>query len=241
MMTNEKSFKIKKESVNIEILSNNTFNIKNYIHISDNSNNNYLYSLNSNRYYEINYNPFITFSEKSMSHTDDERPEITLVGNLSSDNIIYGYSNDDENLPLIFISFPKNNIAYCEIYEMINHISCKLIEDIQFICIYNKDKSKDKLYIHFMSYNIDSDKSLIHSYNNPNNFNNLSNSYVSSFNLYDTEENDIKLLYMQNEQNIQCKFFQAIITNRSSIILGDDNLIFEISDSFSEKIVILLN
>ena len=56
VITQEKSLKINKESGNIESTSNNTFNLLAYIYIVDESNNKYLYSLDSKIYYLINNN-----------------------------------------------------------------------------------------------------------------------------------------------------------------------------------------
>ena len=181
------------------------------------------------------YNPSITYSENIMPNTNTGPSDMVIAGSLSSGNIIYGYSNNDEN-SYIFITFPQNKFTYDERYDIINQMSCKLIEENQnFICIVNKSSERYKLYIYFYDYNITNDDSLdFHGYTKSDNFY-QSDSIISSFNLYDIEENDIKLLCLQNEQNIQCKFFKAIITTHDIEILGDNKLVFSQSNSLSDN------
>ena len=235
IITKEKSLKIEKISGVIVEQSINLFNVYDFIHIVDNSNNNYLYKPNSNKYYQIIYNPFITYSDNKISNANTCPNDMVIAGSLSSGNIIYGYSNEVEN-SYIFITFPQNKLAFSQRYDIVNKMSCKLIgENKNFICIVNKNNDRYKLYIDFYEYIINNDDSLnIHSYIKSDNCY-QSNSIISSFNLYDIEENEIKLLCLQNEQNIQCKFFKAIITTHDIEILGDNKLVFSQSNSLSDN------
>ena len=134
VITQEKSLKINKESGNIESTSNNTFNLLAYIYIVDESNNKYLYSLDSKIYYLINYNQFVSYSQNILPQVNDYPDDIIKVGSLSSqNNIIYGYSNNERSL--IFLTFPQNYAYNLRIDYVINQLSCKLIENQVFICI----------------------------------------------------------------------------------------------------------
>ena len=55
VLTTNKDFKIKKESGDIETISNNTFNISDYKYLEDKAYNNYLYKHTNNEYYNRNY------------------------------------------------------------------------------------------------------------------------------------------------------------------------------------------
>ena len=117
VITKEKSLKIEKISGVIVEQSSNSFNVYDFIHIVDNSNNNYLYKPNSNKYYHIIYNPSITYSENTLSNANTGPSDMVIAGSLSSGNIIYGYSNEDEN-SIIFIKFPQNKFTYDERYDI---------------------------------------------------------------------------------------------------------------------------
>ena len=134
VITQEKSLKINKESGDIEIIYNNTFNTIGFIYIVDISNNKYLYSLDSNIYYLINFNPFISYSENILPNVNSNPKGIMLVGSLSPNNIIYGYIDNSDSL--YFFTFPQNYITSVSIDNVIQQLSCKLIKnDDYFICI----------------------------------------------------------------------------------------------------------
>ena len=59
---------------------------------------------------------------------------------------------------------------------------------------------------------------------------------ISTFGLYDTDKNEIKILCNKpkNQQNIYCNFFKTTKNSLSSDILGDNNIIFT-SNIFNEK------
>ena len=168
-----------------------------------------------------------------MSNTNIDWDSITIFGILSPDNIIYGYSNIGNYL--IFSTFPDNNFNKISVTESINHMSCKLIENENFVCAVTKDNDKNKLYINYLKYYTDLANNFgVNLNSNENNY--YQNSYmIESFYLYNTEDNYIKLLCFQNSQNVECKFFQAIITTQSNLILGEDIILFEGVNDFNEK------
>ena len=134
VITQEKSLAINKESGDIEIIQNNNFNTIDFIYIVDKSNNKYLYSLDSNIYFLINFNPFISYSENILPNMDNYPEDIIIVGSLSPNNIIYGYSDNSNSL--YFLTFPQNYITSVSIDDVIVQLSCKLIENNDyFICI----------------------------------------------------------------------------------------------------------
>jgi len=86
VITEGTSFKINKESGNLENISDNQFT--NYLCAFDNSNNNYLCLISERKYYHIKYNPFISYEEiidnnslhKSYSST------MKIFGSVAKDN-----------------------------------------------------------------------------------------------------------------------------------------------------------
>ena len=231
-----KSMKIEKESGNILEMSENEFNMLNYLYIVDNSNNNYLCSLNSNEYYKIIYDPIILY-DKFLIDSNIGGFDIVRVGSLSENNnlIIYGYSNEDNSL--VFISHPKYNIkSFEDSYNVITDLSCKLIENGDFICILINDKTMDNLIIYKWNYTIVSEEEeyFNFSYDIIQNHYFITSSRFDSLAMFNTQSNDIKLLCLQEAFKIQCKFFKI---NSDCILdlLGDNNILFSPSDYISEK------
>ena len=59
---------------------------------------------------------------------------------------------------------------------------------------------------------------------------------ISSLGLYDTDINNIKLLYRQKNKEINCNFINIAINERISIELIDgENIVFTASNDFTEK------
>ena len=109
-----KSLKIHKESGNTSDISDNEFTSSNYIHLFDNSNNNYIY--NSNKYFEIKYNPFFSFEEitvNSKSQISSVLTAMTIVGSIAQNNefIVYGYCDDQ-------IHFSSKSREYRASYDL---------------------------------------------------------------------------------------------------------------------------
>ena len=68
-----------------------------------------------------------------------------------------------------------------------------------------------------------------------NSTNPLSYNSISSFGLYDTNKNDIKLLCKQTEQNINCFFFEIELKTNKLNPLNNDFSISTSSNNFTEK------
>lgn len=233
IITEGKSLQIDKDTGEIIDIKNNTFIISEYVYILDKSYTNYLYNMNSNNYYEIIYNPFISYQEIAQSNSDFDYPNMIKIGVLQDNNfIIYGYNYNF----LIFLDISHRYSATVQIYYSIKQLTCKLIENEIFICAMIKNGEENKIYIETFKY-INSQGSLkVNMFNNYYNYY-QSNSNIYSFSLYDTDMYDLKLLCLKNEQNIQCKFFEIAITDTHSSfqILGDENLVFEIYNDITEK------
>ena len=233
IITEGKSLQIDKDTGEIIDIKNNTFIISEYVYILDKSYTNYLYNMNSNNYYEIIYNPFISYQEIAQPNSDFDYPNMIKIGVLQDNNfIIYGYNYNF----LIFLDISHRYSATVQIYYSIKQLTCKLIENEIFICAMIKNGEENKIYIETFKY-INSQGSLeVNMFNNYYNYY-QSNSNIYSFSLYDTDMYDLKLLCLKNEQNMQCKFFEIAITDTHSSfqILGDENLVFEIYNDITEK------
>ena len=152
------------------------------------------------------------------------------IGGISQDNefIIYGYSSNK-------LIFSKNfgNCTEVEINNINQQLSCKFIEGETFICAMIINFALD---ISLFKYHIDillsSDNSLT-KYNNPNY---LTYDSISSFGLYDTDNNYIKLLCQKNNQSIYCNFLEIIMNDQYSFVIkSNDNLVFTTANGFTEK------
>ena len=131
VITKAMSLKIDKESGNIENKTINSFSAFNYIYIFDNSNNNYMKY--SDDYFEIKYNPFISFENiKFAPKLIDSDKSVKIIGCIPRDNefIIYGYINNY----LLFSSQSRGNFVNQMIYNINDKLSCKFIDDDIYIC-----------------------------------------------------------------------------------------------------------
>ena len=219
-ITAGKSLKIDKESGKIENITINSFTNLNYIYIVDNSYNNYIYY--SNKYYLIIFEPFISYKEIEIYSEliSEEQNQIKILGSIAKDNdfIFYGKEIKDS-----FLFFSSKTRYYCfsqEIKIINDQISCKFIENENYICamiIYPDNSKQDSLTLNIQY--------------------ELSNNIVS-FSLYDTGETNIKLLCEVEAQNtnITCKFFK-INDSEGFAYLGDSNIVFQVTNNknFNEK------
>ena len=231
VITKGKSLKINKESGNIEKTNDNILTSYIYIYIFDNSNNNYIYY--SNEYYTITYKPTILFSKitvesksKSMFHE-----EIKIIGSIpkSNDFIIYGYTTNN----LLFSGKSREYRSVQPIFGINDNLSCKFIEGEYYICAMI---ISDNLYLNCFKYNIKILDSYLDSLTLGSIPPVLRYNDISTFGLYDTDKNEIKILCNKpkNQQNIYCNFFKTTKNPLSSDILGDNNIIFT-SNIFNEK------
>ena len=239
VITSNKSFKLKKNSGDIKIINNNIFNIFDYNYFSDNEYNNYLYkyinSENSNKlnfeYYKIIYNSGISknninFGIKTCSFN------MKPVGSIEKDYelFIYGYSSDR----LLFIRKSDNDCVNSIRSIIDGKLSCKLINEENFVCamIINSKLQVDCFKYYIISF-------LPKIYVLTPYFNSLSYNSISSFGLYDTDDNYIKLLCEKSSQTIYCEFFKIklsppILQNDFNS-LGNEKLIFTEPNNFEEK------
>ena len=143
-----------------------------------------------------------------------------------NDIIIYGYLDNYIYL-LTNFNFTKN----LEIIKKIEGLSCKIIEDKNSICAIISESNLE-IYCLIKPSDFSSNELILY-----NNANNLIYDSISSFGLYDTDINNIKLLCRQIDQNIKCNFFKIFINEESSRyeLIGDENIIFTTSNNFTEK------
>ena len=226
-----KNLQIEKESGKIINTMNNVIYSSDFIHIFDNNNNNYLYY--SNKYYLITY-PTIAFEEFAVnSRLKSGNYQLINVGSIPQNDgfIIYGYYTNH----LFFLSNSQEYISSIEINDISDKISCKFISGEDYICAMIIDA---KLQILCFKYHInqnDSSQDYLALYENKETYNS-----ISSFGLYDTNENSKKLLCQQNNQNIQCEFFEVkIINNEANFfalsLSSIQNIFFTTSNDFTEK------
>ena len=194
LITIGKNLKIEKDSGNIEDnTENNILTEDDYIFIADYLYNNYIYF--SNRFYHIIYNPFISY-ENIRINDKQEYMHYKIVGlisiNNNSDFITYGYYND-------YVMFSTNFKYYSNLYtsNLMNYkLICKYIKDEIFVCGIIFDSKFNlyclKNYIYPIEPN-DSSKNFLSVFGN-NYIYNIS----SSFGLYDTDKNNIKIFCIQN-------------------------------------------
>ena len=135
VITKGKDFKIDKISGDIYNISENILDSQNYIYIFDNSNNNYIFY--SNKYYEIIYNPFISYKEiiissKPQDGNGNGGNNMHNVGSIAKDNdfIIYGYDNNN----LFFSSKSREFRAQQYITNINEKLSCKFAGGEIYVC-----------------------------------------------------------------------------------------------------------
>ena len=231
VITIGKSLKINKESGKIEDTKKNYAVEEDYIFISDNSFNNYVYY--SQKYYKIKYNPSISYNEINKDIPYDQNSKIKgAISKYNSDEIIiYGYYNDK------FLVFFTNKDNYSFRYiENINDYKfiCKFVVGEEYICGTIKEEILEMNYLiyHHIDPNDPSQNQLAFHQSDDS----IKSEDIKSFGLYDVDENGIKLVCKQNNENIKCKFFRINrYTKITYTLLGDDNLVFLPSNKFIDK------
>ena len=169
---------------------------------------------------------FETIEINSMFENFINRTFVDSIVTNGNDIIIYGYL-DNYIYFLTNFNFTKN----LEIINEIEGLSCKIIEDKNFICAIISESNLE-IYCLIKPSDFSSNELILY-----NNANNLIYDSISSFGLYDTDINNIKLLCRQIDQNIKCSFFKIFINEESSRyeLIGDENIIFTTSNNFTEK------
>ena len=238
VITKGKDFKIDKISGDIYNISENILDSQNYIYIFDNSNNNYIFY--SNKYYEIIYNPFISYKEiiissKPQDGNGNGGNNMHNVGSIAKDNdfIIYGYDNNN----LFFSSKSREFRAQQHITNINEKLSCKFAGGEIYVCfmiINNNLNIRCLTYQIFQNSNQDSltldDNTQSWAYNS-----------ISSFGIFDIDKNKIntKLFCRKkiDQYTINCKFWQVYWENErcKSNTLGNGDMILSTSGDFTEK------
>ena len=228
-----KSFKIKKESGIKKSTSSNFFTLAYHLYIFDNSNNNYVYSYNSGKYWHIKYNPFISYEQITINA---EQVTFNKIGSIAQDNgfIIYGYTTNY----LIFLNKSRYHSVSTQINNINDNLSCKFINGNNFICVMIIN---NKININCLKYQLNEthmDSLSPYDYASSN-INYYFNYATSAFGFYDTGKDDVKFLCIKIEQSVLCKFLNIKIEieeNKYYLnLLGDGNLVFAISYNFKEK------
>ena len=230
-----KDLKIEKNSGNIIAQKENQAVDDTIIFVADNLYNNFVY--NSKRLYSIVYEPFISYKPNTIDEKDEYNNSQVVgfisINNSQNDKIGYGYYKND------YLIFTTNLKFYGKLYipNIKNYkVICKFIEGEIYICgVINE--SQFELY--FLKYHINPSAPKDTSKNSLDIIKNYTFDRFSSFGLYDTYINNIKLFCSQKSQNITCKFIQITINEANSIcnyrILGEDNLVFTSSNNFTEN------
>ena len=135
LITSSNILKIEKGSGNIANQYDNKPNLSNFIYISDNSCNNYIYA--SKNYFYINYYPSVSFQQveinfgSKISNPNSFTMVDSITNNNDNDFIIYGYKS---KYLIICIKSLSYCFSYSEDVDLNNKISCKFINGTVFIC-----------------------------------------------------------------------------------------------------------
>ena len=131
IITQGKYLKINKESGNIENITSYTTISSSYFYIIDNEYNNYKYF--QNKYYKIKYNEFISYEMiNGFSQIMFDSKVISAIGGISNNNELISYGFYDNYL--LFSSYSRYNQASIKIEGIDEKLSCKFIEDENYIC-----------------------------------------------------------------------------------------------------------
>ena len=247
VITKGNCLKINKESGRKDDIKENIYNQSNYyFYFEDNSYNNYLFY--SDKYYQIIYNPFISYKEITVNSKaqGSTSSKMINVGSIAKDNdfVFYGY---DENNAKILLFSSKNQYyrAHFNRNNENNNLSCKFVENQIYICAININAD---LFIYCFKYHIDKSSSQDDSlkpYRNAGS-NSLIYSSISGFGLYDiTSNNDIKLLCRENDYIIKCRYLKITIHNEQGgsymyDFLGNEFLSISTSKDPRKKLLLFL-
>ena len=229
VITKGKCLKIQKESgYIIDTKDKDVFTSSDYVYFTDNSNNNYLYF--NHKYYNITYNPFISFKQILVNSKPSGAPGMKRIGGIAQNNyfLVYGYSNDN-NKYLLFSNIHQNNRNYIDNFIINDNLSCKYIAGENFICVMIINSN---LQIIFLKYHEDSSNYDLKLISDTNSF--IYNSF-SSLGMYDTDKNNIKLLCGKKIEKIICVFLNISLAPINLESIGNNYLNFTSSNTFSER------
>jgi len=187
--------KIEKNSGNIIAQKENQAVDDTIIFVADNLYNNFVY--NSKRLYSIVYEPFISYKPNTIDEKDEYNNSQVVgfisINNSQNDKIGYGYYKND------YLIFTTNLRFYGKLYipNIKNYkVICKYIEGEIYICgVINE--SQFELY--FLKYHINPSAPKDTSKNSLDIIKNYTFDRFSSFGLYDTDINNIKLFCSQKK------------------------------------------
>ena len=242
LITEGKSLKIKKESGEIESIVDNIKNSSNeYFYISDNSYNNYIFYPNMNKYQQINYNLFISFSNELnfvIKEISGGGSKMIKVGSISkyNDFVIYGYKDKNQNF-LLFSGKSQDYRVCIDLNININdNLSCKFIKGESYFCAIIADSY---LKIYCLRYHIEPNNSKNDSLKLYQETKPFLNSSILDFSLYYTPEEGIKFLYIKKSLYIEYMFFSIVINYNDNIydygFISYEYKYFELSSFIIEK------
>ena len=249
-IASNKIFKINKESGSHVIINDdNIYNIIDYNYFASNAYNNYLFKHLNNQltslkytfnfeYYQIIYSSSISFQNITDRYGKNTCfYEMIPVDGIAKDNefFIYGYSPDSGNL--LFIKISGSGCGASPIDKINEKLSCKIIGNEFFVCATIISSNLEVLCFRF--YSVFREEALTRLANS----NPLFYNSISSFGLYNTDDDYVKLLCRQNSQLIQCEFFKIILLPQISVpfykndfsLLGNEKISFTATNNFSEK------
>ena len=238
VITKGKDFKIDKISGDIYNISENNLDRQNYIYIFDNSNNNYIFY--SNKYYEIIYNPFISYKEiiissKPQDGNGNGGNNMHNVGSIAKDNdfIIYGYDNNN----LIFSSKSREFRAQQHITNINEKLSCKFAGGEIYVCFMIINNNLNVNCLKYQIFQNSTQDSLTIDTNTQG----WAYNSITSFGIFDIDKNKIntKLFCRKviGQYTINCKFWQVYWENEKckSNTLGEGDMILSTSGDFTEN------
>ena len=192
----------------------------NFFAFEDNSN--FIYLILGKKLYKINTND-------NPVHPTQVELEINspflfidyIIGTKQSfpnqkETIIYGMENET----LFFYYIDSKNLIYSELKDIDAYISCKLILNNSFICIYSEI---DEIKLSILNNTNDNHMETLHTYNDS------SNNFFKEINepiIYDTDFHNLKILCGRRKDNINS--IKCILANLTFIQKNDGNEDFEI-------------
>ena len=228
VMTDMKDFQINKISGEIVDTSNNILISLNKIYFADNSYNNYYINYESKECFLITYNPFSS-SRVSVNSLNIEGVEkVNIISSIGQDNdfIIYGYYNDQ----LFFSCKSQDSHSSIQIEGINDKLSCKFIADEDYVCAIIIET---KINLFCLKYE---QKESLRLLTCTINFETYSN--ISEFALYDTKNDNKKLICLKQIDNVKCDILLIEYSSQENIVFnlkGEKNIIFDNPYEFSEK------
>ena len=231
LLTTGYYLKIKKDSGKIVIKIEDNKVKENCLIIENIANDDFLLCLDN--YYKITYSDssirydnHITINSNYGSHMNQYMKNGGVIKYNNNINIYGAFSSI-----IFFLINIKDEKTKTIDTSNVDKMSCKFIKNQDFICglIYFE-------FLHLFCFGIQSDESItfLKEYKNDKK---LIYPSISSLGLYDTDENNIKLLCYQKYKNINCDFIQVTIMQETFIndLKGDKNISFTISNNFLEN------